>query len=222
MEILGKLLGTPARVKIMRFFLLNPNDGFDMETIASHTRVNRSAVRKELGILLNISFIRTKKIEKKNAKNNGKKVSGFVLAPDFKYIKEIKRLLVDAEFLSEAEIAKRFKKAGRIKLLIISGVFLKEDSTRLDFLLVADNLKKSVLDRAIRTLESEIGKELSYAVFESEEFKYRLSMYDKLIYDVFDFPHKKVIDLNSFSLKDISTEDSPVVNLSISSLSTTF
>ena len=33
----------------------------------------------------------------------------------------------------------------------------------------------------------------------TEEYKYRISMYDKLVRDVLDFPHKKIIDTNAFS-----------------------
>ncbi len=195
MEILGKLFGTQNRVKIMRLFLLNPEAGYDVATISNHIRANKTLVRKELALLSSIGFIKAKKVDQKDS---NRKVPGFVLATEFQYIKEMKRLLVDAEFLTQEEIAKRFKKAGRIKLLVISGVFLKDDASRVDFMLVGDNFKKSVLDRTIRTLEAEIGKELSYSVFDTEEFKYRLSMYDKLIRDVLDFNHKKIIDTGSF------------------------
>lgn len=201
METLSKLFGTANRVKIMRLFLLNPETGFDIATIASHIRANKTATRKELVLLSSIGFIKPKKVENKNSKSN-RKISGFVLATDFQYIKEMKRLLVDAEFLSQDEIAKRFKKSGRIKLLVISGVFLKDDDSRVDFMLVGDNFKKAVLDRTIRTLEAEIGKELVYSIFDTEEFKYRLSMYDKLIRDVLDYNHKKIIDTNSFIMTD--------------------
>lgn len=202
MEILGKLFGTPNRVKIMRLFLLNSESGFDVSSVSDHVRANRVSVRKELNLLSQIDFLKQKKIEKKTQKGI-KKVAGFILSPDFKYMKEMKRLLVDAEFLTQEEIAKRFKRAGRIKMLVLAGVFTKDDSSRLDFMLVGDNFKKSVLDRIIRVLESEIGKELAYAIFDSEEFRYRLSMYDKLIRDVLDFPHKKIIDTGAFTTSDI-------------------
>lgn len=198
MEILGKLFGTPNRVKIMRLFLLNPETAFDVTSISAHTRINKGAVRREVNLLLQIDFLKSKKVEKKDTKKT-KKIPGFILESTFKYMKEMKRLLVDAEFLTQEEIAKRFKKAGRIKLLVISGVFLKDDTSRLDFMLVGDNFKKTILDRTIRTLEAEIGKELAYAVFDTEEYKYRISMYDKLVRDVLDFQHKKIIDTNAFS-----------------------
>ena len=91
-------------------------------------------------------------------------------------------------------MAKKFKRSGRVKLLLLSGVFNHNPGARLDLLVVGDNLKRPVVDRIIRSLESEIGKELAYAAFETSEFIYRASMYDKLIRDVIDFPHEKVIN----------------------------
>ena len=44
-------------------------------------------------------------------------------------------------------------------------------------------------------LEAEIGKELAYAVFDTPDFLYRANMYDKLVRDVIDFPHEKVLDI---------------------------
>ena len=46
----------------------------------------------------------------------------------------------------------------------------------------------------IKNIESEIGREIRYAVFDTPDFQYRYNMCDKLIRDVLDYPHEKVID----------------------------
>jgi hypothetical protein len=61
-------------------------------------------------------------------------------------------------------------------------------------LIVGDSLKREVLEKEIVTLESEIGRELSYAVFETKEFNYRITMYDKLIRDVLENKHSLIIN----------------------------
>jgi hypothetical protein len=61
-------------------------------------------------------------------------------------------------------------------------------------LVVGDNIKRGKLENVMKTLESEIGKELKYAYFGTEDFKYRLSMCDKLIRDILDYPHKKILN----------------------------
>jgi len=59
---------------------------------------------------------------------------------------------------------------------------------------VGDNLKRGAIDSVVRGIEAELGKEIIYSVFETDDFKYRLSMFDKLIRDILDFPHQKIVD----------------------------
>jgi len=59
---------------------------------------------------------------------------------------------------------------------------------------VGNNLNKSVLNNAIKSIEAELGKELNYVYFETPDFQYRLSMYDKLIRDILDYPNQVLLD----------------------------
>ena len=91
-------------------------------------------------------------------------------------------------------ILKKLKPAGKIKLLIVSGIFLQQSESRADLLIVGDNLNKKILENRIKTIESELGRELTYAIFETKEFTYRLNMYDKLIREILDAPHERIVD----------------------------
>ena len=82
--------------------------------------------------------------------------------------------------------------------IVIAGVFIQEPESRVDMLIVGDGVKKTALENTIKLLESELGKELKYAYFTTQDFQYRLSMFDKLIRDVLDYPHKKVLNRLSF------------------------
>jgi predicted nucleotidyltransferase len=84
---------------------------------------------------------------------------------------------------------------------LISGIFIKNKDSRVDILVVGDRLRKSRVEEEVKKLEAEIGTELIYAVFETKEFNYRLSMYDKLIRDILDFPHEVI-----FKAKELSTQ----------------
>lgn len=189
-DTLGILFNSPARVKIMRLFLLNSEVVMTSSVVSTRTGTSSGAIRKELTLLTKADFIKRKK-----TKNGKKTVDGFILNQDFEYISTLENLLFGTEFIGLDELSKRFKRAGKIKLLLLSGVFRRDPSSRLDLLIVGDNLKRTMIDRIIRSLEAEIGKELAYAVFETPEFIYRASMYDKLIRDVIDFPHTKVIHM---------------------------
>lgn len=188
MEILGKIFGTPARVKIMRLFLLNKNKTFTNADIATRSRVSIEGVRKEIRLLESIEFIK-------------KRPNGYIFNQTFKYTKELENLLVSTDVLDKEAVANGFKKVGKLKLLIVSGIFIKDKDSRVDILLVGDNLNKSKIEDSIRKMEAEVGTEMTYASFTTKDFIYRLAMYDKLVRDILDFPHEVV-----FQAKDISTQ----------------
>lgn len=204
MDILAKLFGGAARVKIMRLFLLNPEQGFESATIAERSRIGGDSARRAIAQLATMSLIKKRSFVKETVdgrtdKVKKKRVQGWFLNPDFPYIEEMKALLVEGDFFKHDELVKRFRPAGKIQLLVVSGVFIRQGDSRLDVLVVGDNINKKYIQKAISVLESELGKELSYAVFDSNDFKYRVSMYDKLLRDMFEFPHETLMASKEFS-----------------------
>jgi hypothetical protein len=73
-------------------------------------------------------------------------------------------------------------------------MFIKENDSRVDILVVGDKLNKGSIETALRNIEAEVGKELSYAFFDTEEFKYRVGICDKFVRDVLDYPHEKIVN----------------------------
>ena len=214
MEILGKLFSSDALVKVMRLFLMNKTEPFEFSDVVDRCQVRPDSARTELKLLESIGFIKrkvfykdiekpVKKAVQKNKKRQRsedvapkmirKKCDGFAVNEFFPHIRALQSLLIDNESLQKDELASRFRKTGRIKLLIVSGVFIQYDDKRLDLLIVGDSLKKKMIDDEVKKIEAELGCELSYAVFDTDEFKYRLDMYDKLICDVLEYPHEKII-----------------------------
>ena len=192
-DILGAIFNSPARVKIMRLFLLNQENVFSSATVAARSNVSSTQTRKEISILSRSHFIKRKK-----EKQNGKVIDGWIFDPKFEHASSLTNLLFGTEFVNHTDLARKFRRAGRIKLLLLAGVFNHSTNSPLDLLLVGDNLRRPVVERIIRSLEAEIGKEIVYAAFETQEFLYRSSMYDKLIRDVMDFPHETVINQGAF------------------------
>lgn len=199
METLAKLFGGQARVKIMRLFLLNIDNAFEIEEVTSRSRVARAGARRELNALCAMGFVRHKLITKEGPRGAKRKVPAWALDRSFPYLSPVRDLLVDPNLLLQEDLIQRFKQIGKIKLLLVSGVFIGHPESRADFLIVGDKLKKNVLQQVVKGLEAEIGKELDYVLFETKEFKYRLDMYDKLIRDILDYPHEKLIDSGQLS-----------------------
>ncbi|PIR68560.1 hypothetical protein COU49_00770 [Candidatus Nomurabacteria bacterium CG10_big_fil_rev_8_21_14_0_10_35_16] len=186
MEILGKILGSGARIKIMRLFLLNKSSSFTNKEVVKRSRVNPVIVRRELQLLKSVNFIK-------------KRTKGWTFDSTFRYARELENLLVSTDTLDKDTILKTFKKAGSVKLIIVAGIFIKNKDSRVDILIVGNKLKKNQITEGIRKLEAEIGTELVYAVFETKEFIYRLNIYDKLVRDILDFPHEVVLQAKELS-----------------------
>lgn len=200
MEILGKLFGSDSKVKLMRLFLFNPDMPFTKEDVAARAKISVPSARHELGILRKMKLIRgrtmTKRILRRGQKNRfmRKRAGGWILDASFPYLQELRRLLLNTSLLKGEEITKKLSSAGRLKLVIIAGIFIQNLESRLDILVVGDHLRRGAVLHKIKAMESEIGKELRYAAFETSEFNYRLGLYDKLVRDVLDYPHLVVLD----------------------------
>jgi len=191
MEILGKILGNPARVKIMRLFLLSNGEAFENKEIVKRSRVNSAVVRRELSLLSNVGFIKKGK-------------QGWSFNPYFSYASQFERLLVGADQLDTNGLTEIFKKTGKVKVLIVAGKFLKNNENRVDILIIGDKINRKKVEDSIAKLEAEIGSELTYAMFETAEFIYRINMNDKLVRDIIDFPHEIIIEnkeLSTYLLK---------------------
>ena len=189
METLSKLFGSETKVKIMRLFLFNPERIFDTADITERIQGNISRVRKEVSTMEKMGFIKRRSTHKKNSSRQG-----FTIDSQFTYLSPLQNFLINTEPLHPKEIVKKISKLGSIKLIIVAGVFIQENESRVDLLVVGDGIKKSGLENTIKVLESEIGKELRYTHFTTEDFKYRLSMCDKLTRDILDYPHKKIFN----------------------------
>lgn len=188
-------------VKLLRFFVFNPGQVFTNKEVADRTKITMDTLRLELSIMRQMGFVKKKvcyrySTNKRNNKRTEKKkkILGLTLNENFPYIEPLQKFLMATTPVKEKDIPKRLSIAGAIKLIIISGVFMQNWDSRLDLLIVGNNIKKTQLESAIRSIESELGRELRYAVFDTKEFNYRNSIYDKLVRDVLDFPHVIVLD----------------------------
>ncbi len=201
METLSKLFSGPERVKLMRLFLFNPELSFCLGQVISKAKISAKLAKAEIDVLEKAGMIHHKKsTQTMEVKRRGKtleikkKVICWYLDPDFEYLSQMQNLLISSRPLRKEEILKRLHNVGKLKIVIVSGVFIQNPDSRVDLLIVGDNLKRGSIDRVVKTMEAEIGKELTFASFETADFHYRLGMYDKLIRDILDYPHQKLLD----------------------------
>lgn len=201
MEILAKLFGSDTRVKLMRLFLFNPDASYSADGVLLKSKANKKEFKKEIGTLMNIGLVKKKSIVREITLKKKKKVvtkkiheNGFTLDPKFPYLQALKNLLIMVSLHADDTLVKKFSHVGRIKLFIASGVFIQEWDTRVDLLIVGDDINMTKLDGVMKSIEAEVGKEITYSAFETEDFEYRYGMHDRLIRDVLDLPHTTLVD----------------------------
>ena len=197
MEILDKIFGSAAKVRMMRLFILNTTSQFSVEEISKRTQTTEKVVWAELALLQKIGLVRRRTISRKDTPEatRSKKVQVWALDHKFIYLDELKSFLINANLIKNSELIKRMGRIGKIKLIVIAGVFLNQlDESKLDLFVVGDQIRRASLENIVKSMESELGKEVKYAFFGTEDFKYRLNMYDKLVRDLLDYPHQVVLD----------------------------
>ena len=166
METLTAIFGSQARVKLLRLFLFNENNAFFVKEIVVRTKCRAILVKKELGILTKVDLIRKKRLVKEVEITRGKKVIikkmtgvGYVLNDKFPYRDPLKNLLTVASIQADESLAKKFSGVGKVKMVVAAGVFIQNWDSRVDLLIVGEELNLHKIESIIKNIESEIGKE---------------------------------------------------------------
>jgi hypothetical protein len=201
MEILAKLFGNDTKVKLMRLFLFNPDNAYLIDEIVERSKSDSKDVKKELSILLSAGIAKKKNTSRDVPKKKGKKIImkriqgvGYCLDQKFPYLDSLKNLLIMVSLQADETLVRKFNAAGRIKFFVASGLFIQEWDTRVDLLIVGDDLNLNKLENVIKSIEAEIGKEIVYSAFETSDFEYRHGMQDRLIRDILDYSHTTLVD----------------------------
>ena len=113
-----------------------------------------------------------------------KKIYGFSANKDSFLFGELQALVLKASPVELPDVRKDLKKVGRIKLALISGVFLGVESARVDLLVVGENINLSKLIGFIKQKEVELGREIRYVILSTDEFLYRHDMFDRFLKDI--------------------------------------
>ncbi len=181
MDILSLLFGTPAKVKLTKLFVFNPEWVLSREDIITKAKVSVREAKANLAILVKMGLIK-------------KRAAGYGLDQELELLKPLREFLLATGAINDKEIIGRLSRAGKLKFVVVAGVFLHDWDGRVDLVVVGDNIKTSVAENAIRSIEADMGRELQYVIFETDDFKYRYGMYDKLVRDILDFNHQVLLD----------------------------
>lgn len=185
MKPLAKLFGSPARLKTLRLFVFNRETALSPVEIAQRTKLSKDAVRRELAELLDSGLVR---------KKGANVLARYQTNPNFEHLDAFDAFIRETTSVRPQTMVALLRRAGALRLVVLSGLFTGVLESQIDLLIVGDRLDERVLAAAVRSLEAELGREIRYASFTTEDFRYRYGVYDRLLRDVFDYPHRLLID----------------------------
>ncbi len=189
------LFGSQARVKLLRFFLFNPSKEFTFDEISKRARLVRRTARTEMNALERAEVIKKKQFYVQQEGSDKKvRAMGYSLNRSFINLQSLQTFLFETAPINGKTVLKHLRKAGTMDFVVVAGIFVRDFDQRLDVLLAMKKYSPTKIEAAIRSLESELGVEIRFSAFESEDLRYRIGMYDKLTRDVFDYPHQIIVD----------------------------
>ena len=192
---LSILFGSTARVKLLRFFLFNPSKEFLFDDISKRARLVRRTARTEISALEKAGVIRQKNVLMAvPGKAKKLKAIAYTLNKDFQELQALQTFLFDTAPIDGKNLLTHLRKAGPLDFVAIAGVFVRNFEQRLDILIAMKKFSQSAVEKAIRSIEAEVGMEVRFAAMSSEDLMYRVGMYDKLTRDFFDYEHQTLVD----------------------------
>jgi hypothetical protein len=185
MDPLARLFSSSARLKLLRLFLFNDDTGFSVLDAAFRINVPKESVRKELKTLMMSGIVK---------KRTGKDGIIYSTNKRFEHYESLQAFLRTTTSLDDTSIVTKLKKGGALRLVVLSGLFTGALETKADILVVGDRIDDKHLEKAVHELEAELGRELRFASFTMQEYRYRVGVYDRLLRDIFDYPHRTLLD----------------------------
>lgn len=183
------LFGSKTRVKLLSLFYNNPERPFYVREITRKINEQINSVRRELQNLLNIGIVQS--VSQSNRLY-------YEVDPNFKFHNELMSIFQRMpakskeirETKEEDQILKKIQKAGNVKVLFLSGAFVRGSMQSVDIFIVGD-MNKAKLVQIVNDMEESMNRELNYTSFRVEDFDYRRNLNDRFLLDMLDA--KKIV-----------------------------
>ena len=193
-DFLELLINNAARAKIIRLFILHPKETFTPVEVARRAKVGPNSVNTEIESLAKMGLLKEEKGEGNSAR---KKVSYYSIDANFKHLNALSTFVHEVSPTQYTEVERALRRTGRLTVVVLSGVFTGDLTRPADLIIVGDYLNEDRLEKAVKSFEPTFGREIRYAVFSTPEFRYRLTIKDRIIRDVLDYPHRVLINRNN-------------------------
>lgn len=196
-DFLAQFMGSLPRARVVRTFILNDGETFTAKEIAKRSGVSGQAAAKEVKALAELGIIAKVKGEAAARRPRKARVAAeeqWGVNHTFAHMRTLSAFIRDTSPVQNANVLSALKGSGRLSLVVVSGFFTGDSSRPADLLIAGESLDTRRIERAMRALEPNVGRELRYAAFSTPEFRYRLTVQDRLIRDTLDYPHRILLN----------------------------
>lgn len=203
-DLLAQLMGNPVRARVLRLLVLNEHEVFTPARLGKRAHVSARSAARELAALHAMKIARKGAAHisdatapgtvsrKKHAA--GKAETVWFLDPHSTHLRALSAFVRAVSPVEHDDVLEALKRSGKLSAVVLSGFFVGDSSRPVDVLVVGDQVNERRLEVAVKTLEHVFGRELRYAAFTTPEFRYRLTVQDRLVRDTIDFPHIVLLD----------------------------
>ena len=199
-DFLSAFLGNAHRARILRIFVFNQSESFTLGQAVKRSGTSLRFATKEIKSLEQLGVLKKGKLIVKRAaahpakRGSKHKVYAWTLDSAYKHIAAIAKFVYEVSPVRYDSVMTAVRRSGRPTAVILSGCFMGDPSRPADLIVAADGLNEQRLEQAVRDLEPAFGREIRYAAFTTPEFRYRLTIQDRLIRDTLDYPHLVLLD----------------------------
>jgi len=169
--MLKSIFSSNARVKLLKAFLLNPDEEFFIRELTRKLDEQINSIRRELDNLKKVGLL-------KSRVRNRKKY--YYINKDFIIFTELRDIFVKASSNDE-QMGRALSKMGQLDFLLLSGIYVGQEST-VDLLIVGEIDKKQLQ----KYLDEKDGKkgEIKFTIISKKDFLYRLECKDKFVTNI--------------------------------------
>ena len=181
---LAKLFENPRRVKLLKFFVFQPEARMSARAAGAIIGVSKTDAEREARALARLGLL--------VAKRHKKQIQYSVNATH-SLIAPLRDFFDAATLPSERMILSAFKGIPGVSIIVATGVLAKEDRSAIDLLVVTKKSKNPRILRAVTKVERMAGVPLRYVAMEPEHYAERLEAHDRLLRDVFEFKNRVIL-----------------------------
>ncbi|MCE9541043.1 hypothetical protein K8R03_00600 [Candidatus Kaiserbacteria bacterium] len=200
-DFLASFIGSKERAQLLRVFVFNPSEVLALSGIVKRSGISAKAASRELKSLEKLGIVKRGKAFAITLANGTKRmVQGkqkedmWTLNNDFNQLRPVSAFIHETSPVKYNNIVGALRGGGKISAVILSGAFMGDPTRPADLIVAADPLHERKLESAIRKLEPQFGREIRFAAFSTPEFRYRITIQDRLMRDTLDFPHLVLLD----------------------------